>query len=1327
MGFPIFRQLKRLRLKGLLILSCLAVFIALAVFISRGPHISNYLKKIILPEIEAASGQKVMAQKIYLNVFPLFVEAKDMKVFDGNGNRILAAPRVKGYIDLSGLFFREISIRRLVIKDAEISSDLAQIEGIVGKVIAYLEKNQNPFIKVDIKAIEVVSAAAVVRDENTKSMLRIKSFGGSIILGKNPRLNTTIAGVSFKKAGWPEFPFDINATAVFADNRVDIQSLQVNTYGSELKGGGHYSVENGAFRPEISLLVGTVKRIFGLRQKDEGRIYAKGEFKSKNAKFKIQSLDDILIDLKLNGDFYLETLMELLNVTEKVEGRVDFRGEISGPLNNFSGKAKASLYKGNLFSVEIDSLRCDVNYMNRVLSFRNGSGEVYNGCAQAEASFNLPYITDFDLRVRFDSVDSTGALGLIDWKPPIPFGKVSGELFSSGSGFDPEGWFVYTAQPQRKTENVSENVLDRIKDIKGNYSLRGTTLSLFGLMIHTSHTRVVAGGEVNIEDKSLNLNSVLETDDVTDLTSPYYFGVKGKGDFTGKVTGTFDNPEIAGTAAMKNGVLEGYETDSISSRFSYNRNLLTVHETRVISGSGEQHLSGKISFPNALELFDLRKPVYHLDASLRDTDIEGLMRMLPERIAAAGRMYSEFTISGEDRDIMLAGNASVAKAAINQFQVDSLSTAFSYHQGEITLRQTLLKSGETTVTGEGGIFPDERFFFRVSSDRFRLRDINLQNLPEDIIFSLSSEGSGTLKNPIVSVDATMLEGSISGRPAGKGTIHAQIQNLDVVLSANLFSDKVRINGTARLEPDLPWSASVDIDQGRYDFILSHFIKDIPEEFQLILKGRIEMKGDKRNLTASAILNHLALTMSEYNFSNDKDIRIQLDNKRLSFPAFALKYGTTAFRVIGDMDIGREYNVLLQGSSSLSPFRGLSKKIGLLRGDADFSFSITGKWDKPEINGWLNMRNGSFGLKNYYTYASSVNGYLYMEKDRIVVKKLTGKVGGGDVDISGVVYLSGLGIKGFFLEAALGNITSAVSKDFTVNFGGNILYKGTPDKQTITGEIKINRAKYRKRVEWKSWLLLAKETPRIDVSRFDNTELNIRLSGSDNIYIDNNIARTQIKIDMVLRGLITKPAILGRLESKGGSVFFRNNEFRIIYASADFTDPDSIKPAIRLSAETITKGYKVKLNLEGQLDSFNLSLSSDPPLQETDILALMTVGQVGKQLKGLEGGIGAGEATSFLTGRIQDVLEERLRTFTGIDRFSVEPYVSKATGTVGPRVTVSKKLIGDKLLVTYTNPLGATEEQILKLEYLLSQSVSLIGMRDEKGSVGGDIKFRFEFK
>jgi hypothetical protein len=101
----------------------LAVVFGLIFFISRGEYISNALKEIILPELESAFGQKVTVQKIYLNIFPLFVEAKGLKVIDSEGNEIISTERVKGYVGLSGILNKRISLFRLVIKEPHISAD----------------------------------------------------------------------------------------------------------------------------------------------------------------------------------------------------------------------------------------------------------------------------------------------------------------------------------------------------------------------------------------------------------------------------------------------------------------------------------------------------------------------------------------------------------------------------------------------------------------------------------------------------------------------------------------------------------------------------------------------------------------------------------------------------------------------------------------------------------------------------------------------------------------------------------------------------------------------------------------------------------------------------------------------------------------------------------------------------------------------------------------------------------------------------------------------------------------------------------------------------
>lgn len=444
----------------------------------------------------------------------------------------------------------------------------------------------------------------------------------------------------------------------------------------------------------------------------------------------------------------------------------------------------------------------------------------------------------------------------------------------------------------------------------------------------------------------------------------------------------------------------------------------------------------------------------------------------------------------------------------------------------------------------------------------------------------------------------------------------------------------------------------------------------------------------------------------------------------------MRSGSTILRASGSLAVGQSYNITLEGSSALSPFKSLSTRLGVLKGDAEFVVGITGDWEKPKLNGGVTLANGSIGLKEYPAHrVTDLKGYLYMDNDRVVLDHLSGKIGGGDLDFSGILYLRKFKFSRFYVEAKMKNVTSAVSNDFSITFGGSLLYKGTPESQMVSGNIEINRARYRERIDWKSWLLQTKkaEVVKADISNFEKADLNVSITGKNNIVIDNNIARAVGSVDMVLRGKIYRPSLLGRIETSEGKVFFRNNEFNILHASADFSDPNRLNPFISIAAETVVTGYKIKMNLEGQLDRFNMSLSSDPPLKEMDILALLTVGQTGGSSKGLEAGIGAGEATSFVTGKMQDVVEERIHSITGLDRFQVDPHVSKTTGTVEPRVTVSKRLMGDKLFVTYATTVSTAEEQIIKLEYFMNRNISLIGVRDERGITGADVRFRFEFK
>ena len=1346
-------------LKKTFFLIALAVVFGLAIFLSRGKYISDILKDFVVPELESMTGQRVAVGAIHINLFPLFIDAKKLKVSDREGKDVLIANRAKGYLSLTGLLSRQLTIRRLVITEPGISTNRRQVEEIVGNIKAYLEKERKTAFKVKVTVIEIVKGNLFFRDDELKGTAGVKGFEGEMILGENRRLNASIKELLLEKEGWPKISCDIRTAIALKGDRIEINRLEIGSYGSRLKGEGIYSKGSGILKTDLGLLVGSVKRMFNLGQKGEGRISVKGDIRLEGAErqasihtdrfsppMKLQSekskapgWKDIIVRLKLGGDFYVQTLMELLSVKEKIEGLVDFQGEITGPLSNISGKAKARLRKGNLFEVDIDSLICEVLYQKGVMKFGNGHALLYNGTAQANAAINLPVVDFFTLNVKFNSVDSKSALKLIGWEPGIPDGKVDGELAASGNGFNPDGSFIYKSLSAEQRARMKgyrppvDDFLNKIRDIKGNYSLRGDILALSNLQLGTSISNISANGTVDIARKTLTLKSRLDTGNISDLTLPYYKEVKGRGEFSGEISGAFDNPKVFGRAVLSSAVIEGYRADSIVSDFTYQKNRLDMRES-VFRSAGEEHrMKGRISFPEAKELFDLSKPVYDLRASIMNAEFGQFVKIFLEDFSAKGRLNAEVKIGGKDKDVEVSGNASVDKGVLYDIPFDFASGGVSYAKRELSLKKVKVRKGKSVLAGEGKVGFDKKFFYNVSSEKLFLKDFMSDRIaiPDGMVLRGQSEGRGTFDNPTITFNANVIGGTLKGSNLGSGTVSATVQNRDISVTAALFNEKMRLKGRGYLNDKLPWSAQLSIQPGRHDVLVSSFLKEVPEDLQLNLEGHIEMKGDRENIAAAANINHMTLSLFGQTFTNDSNIILSAENKKISFNEVTIKSGASSFKLQGGIEMGKDYNIRLAGSSSLSSLKALSKKIGYLKGDADFTFSVKGRWEKPEINGGVNISNASFGLRDYPAYISSINGSLYIEEDRVVMKGLTGKIGGGNVSVSGVVYLSALLVKRFYLEAKLNDVTATISKDFHVNFDGELLCKGTMEEMSFIGDIKINRAKDKEPLEWRSWLFTAKsvEKPKAELSALERAELNIRITGSENISIDNNIARAPVKIsgEMLVKGTVSKPVLFGRIEATEGYAYFRNNEFKIISASVDLVDPNRIKPVINLTAETTVKGYRIRLNLEGQMDRFNLALSSEPHLEDRDILSLLTAGQIGKQLKGLEGGIGAGEATSFLTGKIQDVVEERLRTITGVDRFQVEPYVSSTTGTVGPRVTVSKRLIGEKLFVTYANLLGTTEEQVIKIEYLLDKHVSLVGVRDEKGSLGGDVRFRFEFK
>lgn len=1330
--------------KKIIISFSLVFFLALFIFL-RTQYVSDTLKGIILPEIEGILSSKASTDKIYINPFPLFIGIDELKVHNEDGQEILHAKKIRGYIGFFELFNKRILIKRLAFKEPVIALQKQKLDEIIASFEKPRSTEREKPVDVTVKSVNIEKGSIFLKDDNhTLSLGGLNSY--ILTVGK-PEIKLSTEKVFFSKKDILNIDGKVSLHLILENNMLDIKSLKIALNNSDVKSSGFFNVKkfSGELDTEINLLVDSLKNMFGLINKGEGSLSIKGTIKAIDLK---SDFKNIFLNLRVKGDIYLETLMELLKVKERLHGKLSFKGSVKGQLNDIIGSATAELQKGDLFGVEIDKLNCQVEYSKGKMKFTDGFASLYEGSAAAEAVINLPIVDHFTLNVAAKDVSSKKIFELIKWDPGLPAGKINGEISSSGRVFNPHIKFIY------KNTDHGKDIMERVGEIKGFLTMEDDFISLTDLTFSTPKSNLLTAGTVDLKNKKLNFSGSGQTTDLKDITSPYFTAASGAGKFNILLSGKFDNPIIdlnyaSGGMSFQTAALnvpdifnnKVFTYNFIKTTLTYDKNHLILKEFQARNKSEELTAKGSIYFKKAAKLFEIKEPDYDLNITAGNADIGVITQTIKGLPDLKGALDTNFNMKGQPSSLRFYGGFNSKKFSYGDtYLSDTLEGKFSYAKREFLISPASLKRGGSALNFSGKVSLDKKFALYAEAKKIKLTDIlseplaekhksNLSNLLADLYLdNLSIKGEGVFENPKIEIKSSIYARNNRAVQLSRGNLNAKIAQRQADITLLLMDGRLKADGRVGLSDKLPWSATVEIKPANYANMISGFLKDAPDDMMLNLTGNIKASGDADNLNAEIALKRAYLSLFGIGLANNSDILINIKNKNIAIKSFSMQGDDTELSLSGSASIGKNYDLLLDGTSSIAPIKVFFKEIESLKGKAYFVISLSGSWDKPNIDGGIDLTDGTLAIKQTPYRMTSVSAYLYVDDDKVILKNINGKFAGGDISAAGTAYLQGMSIKNFLIEAKLKDLTMSPSKDLWTNLDGNLYYRGSMKSQELTGDINIKKSKYTQRVEWKSWLLdvRKKETPKLNSSRLGQTALNVRVKG-DNIIINNNIAETSAKMDMLVRGTISRPVLLGKLNTDKGIVYFRNNEFRVLKARIDFIDPEKTIPYFDIVAETKIKNYHIRLSLDGNFEHFNLSLSSDPILNESDILSLLTVGHLGKQMKGLEGSVGTSEATSFLAGKLQDVLEERVKTITGIDRIQIDPQVSKSTGTVNPRITASKKILGDRLHITYSASTGTDEEQLWKLEYFLDKNISFVGIRDERGGLGGDVKFRFEFK
>jgi|GEM_PF-7039159 len=492
-------------------------------------------------------------------------------------------------------------------------------------------------------------------------------------------------------------------------------------------------------------------------------------------------------------------------------------------------------------------------------------------------------------------------------------------------------------------------------------------------------------------------------------------------------------------------------------------------------------------------------------------------------------------------------------------------------------------------------------------------------------------------------------------------------------------------------------------------------------------GRLKGKGDLvslNQLEGDALFDKLSGQIQGYPIQNEGAVVVSVRHGALRFEQAQLVGADTAIHLFGGLTPLKRWDLFVKGEAGLDMIRLFTKQVSSAHGAVSVNLSVSDRWDHPNVQGEVSLQNGVVRLFSLSETIQIHSLSAILNEQSVIVQEVDGKIGRGSFHLDGKLDLVGFKPKHFSFLANFHDLQIYYPTETPALLEGELLYQGEIEHPTLRGEIHLKKWVYYKPVEWQPLLLKwrdkKKEELFSEIPFIGDTKINLHLYGNEKIKIDNNVADIPLSVDWIIQGTLDKPSIIGRVEAVRGVVYFRNTAFKLQTASADFLNQSQIAPIFDIRAQTHVENgetdYAIDLGITGTLSQFILTLTSSPTLSDTDILALLTIGRTTTQTTDPLGGNAGGAATSMV---VTELLGESVERLSGLNRVQIDPY------SEGTRYTVEKKLMENRLLVTYTYSTNPSEQALIRMVYEFNNNLFLIGERNEKGHIGGTFRFRFE--
>ena len=831
----------------------------------------------------------------------------------------------------------------------------------------------------------------------------------------------------------------------------------------------------------------------------------------------------------------------------------------------------------------------------------------------------------------------------------------------------------------------------------------------------------------------------------------------GQADFHGTWTGSLASPHFAGEAkatqlaiemptahATPNAQPQLVHFDSVEAAGSYSAVRVAIDHAVLQRGNSKINLSGSLVASAADEStlavpqFDTNSALHlHLDAS--KVNVYDIQPLLDKQLPFNGTLEAQIQADGPVHALGGSGwvqldNGTVYGEPVTRIRAEGSMANDVFTFSSINVAEP---AGSASATGSYDL-NSRRFQLAARGNDLDVSKIDWLRRQQESAsgkLAFTVRGSGTFDDPQLEGNATLTSLMLGGEPIGglQLVAHSAGHSLFYDMTTHLDATELTLHGQTALDGDHATQARIDFSRFNIDSLLK-LAHVSALSGQSALAGTVTVQGPLAHpdqLRGEARLLQMEATVAGVHLKSEGGVHATLANDKVSLDPLHITGEGTDMRVQGNLALNgkQQLDLAANGSINLKLAETIDPDL-TADGVSTFTVEAHGPLKAPNLQGRVNFQNGALSFGDLPNGLSQLHGTLEFNQDRLEVKSLTAMSGGGPLTVNGyLAYQHGiyadLSVTGKGVRIRYPQGVSSLADS-------SLRLQGTQNNLQLSGDVMITRFSVSPDLDFAALAAQANSVQTVTPqdAATNHIRLDVHILSSPQLNFQNAFAKLAGDVDLRLRGTVANPALQGRVSITDGSAMIAGTRYDLQRGDITFSNPVRIEPLIDLSATARVEDYDITLNLNGTPGKLSVSYRSDPPLPESDVVALLALGRTENQQRiytqQQEQALSNPTTNALLGGALNATVSSRVQKLFGAGSVKVDPNYLGPFGNSTSRIIVEEQL-GRNLTLTYATDVNTTGQQLLQAEIAINRHVSLLVARDESGVFSMVVKATRRFR